>query len=656
MKRLFAWILTSAVFIPQAYSAEDHDWEQWETTYHNALQTSDSKALSMLQDRYSALPPSVEKLYISSKLHNFMTLRGQPYYGNSIAFDEEYSNLEQSFMAGLNAEAKLDFATATKSYLTNLEHANSKGNIQGQILFEYHLCRALNAQGQFYSALVYCNALETHLSEVDHTILPKYDALRVVGNNQEFVGRYQAALDTYQAYLNSIPSYVDPSGVYNDAGLLLKTLGQYDLAIDYMNHALSIREKSNMALGMAQSHHSMGDILLATQDYLGAIQHFSSSKQILNDYNYSYGVTHVALGLGKAYAQIQQYRLSYQHLSEALSLAETQGNDSVRGEIYLALSVLAKAQDDFDGAQDYSQQAHALAGKIQSERLQAKALKSLATIAQDVGQYKLALQYHQQYFDSEIAKRTKKNRAAFLAMERAQQEFNQTIKQNQKIETIKSLENEIHELEQQRRFFMLGIVLLSLVLITQYLISRTKSKKAEIDQLSGAFNRAASIHKIRSVDRTPSLIKKHILVLLDLDDFKQVNDSYGHPTGDRALQAIAKCIQTTLHEGDIFGRLGGEEFVAVMKNVDELDVRERVEELHQRIGSSEFTAETKEKLTITASLSYLATSKPLSDFDELYSILDQALYQVKMNGKNQIIDAYNEPIYLPNSAYVPVQP
>lgn len=656
MTRLFAWILTSAMLAPQVFCAEDHYWKEWEAAYHNALQTSESKALSMLQDRYSALPPSVEKLYISSKLHNFMTLRGHPYHGNAITFNQEYSNLEQSFMAGLNAEAELDFPTATSHYRTNLEHANAEGNIQGQILFEYHLCRALNAQGQFYHALVYCNALETHLSEVDSTILPKYDALRVVGNNQEFVGRYQAALDTYQTYLRSIPSYVDPSGVYNDAGLLLKTLGQYELAIEYMNHALAIREKSNMALGLAQSHHSMGDILLSTQDYLSAIQHFSSSKQILNDYNYPYGLTHVALGLGKAYAQIQKYKISYQHLSEALSLAKAQGNDSVRGEIYLALSVLANAQDNFNAAEQYSQQAYTLAKDIQSERLQAQALQSLATIAQDLGQYRLALQYHQHYFDLEIAKRTQKNRAAFIALEQAQQEFNQTLKQNQTIETIKSLEKENEALEAQRRLFVFLIGLLSLVLITLYLISRTKSKKAEIDQLSGAFNRAASIYKIKSVDRTPSLIKKHILVLLDLDDFKQVNDSYGHPTGDRALQAIAKCIQTTLNEGDIFGRLGGEEFVVVMKNVDELDVRERVEELHQKIGSSEFIAETKDKLSITASLSYLATSKPLGDFDELYSILDQALYQVKLNGKNQIIDAYNEPIFLPNSAYVPVQP
>ena len=81
------------------------------------------------------------------------------------------------------------------------------------------------------------------------------------------------------------------------------------------------------------------------------------------------------------------------------------------------------------------------------------------------------------------------------------------------------------------------------------------------------------------------------------------------------------------------------------------EVRERVEELDYAISSTVFLSESKKPLNVTASFAYLATSNALSDFDNLYSVLDQALYQAKSNGRNCIIDAYNDPINLPDVIY-----
>lgn len=93
------------------------------------------------------------------------------------------------------------------------------------------------------------------------------------------------------------------------------------------------------------------------------------------------------------------------------------------------------------------------------------------------------------------------------------------------------------------------------------------------------------------------------------------------------------------------------EFIILLRDVDELDVKYRVESLHQAISMKSFISESNQTLKITASFSYLATSKSLHDFDDLYSILDQALYQAKQNGRDCIIDAYNDPIDLPSVVY-----
>lgn len=150
--------------------------------------------------------------------------------------------------------------------------------------------------------------------------------------------------------------------------------------------------------------------------------------------------------------------------------------------------------------------------------------------------------------------------------------------------------------------------------------------------------------KIRRHPQSSSGSHKHVLVLFDLDNFKDINDSYGHPTGDIALKHVAKTIKEQLEEKDCVGRIGGEEFLVLLSDVPEEQIWHRVEKMRETIEISHFMSEDHQSLNLTASFSYLATSEKLSDFDILYSILDQALYQAKTNGRNCIVDAYTDPI------------
>ncbi|MGR5471167.1 GGDEF domain-containing protein, partial [Vibrio astriarenae] len=73
---------------------------------------------------------------------------------------------------------------------------------------------------------------------------------------------------------------------------------------------------------------------------------------------------------------------------------------------------------------------------------------------------------------------------------------------------------------------------------------------------------------------------RYVLVLLDLDNFKLINDNFGHPTGDLVLKQVCKALRSKLNKGEYLGRLGGEEFVLLLKNVDDIDVQFRVHSLH----------------------------------------------------------------------------
>ncbi|RRW37607.1 GGDEF domain-containing protein [Ectopseudomonas oleovorans] len=125
-------------------------------------------------------------------------------------------------------------------------------------------------------------------------------------------------------------------------------------------------------------------------------------------------------------------------------------------------------------------------------------------------------------------------------------------------------------------------------------------------------------------------------LLLDLDDFKKINDQYGHQIGDQVLQRLAHCGSNALRRGDLFGRIGGEEFAALFPGCEPdvaLQVAERLQREVQRLS---FRHEgTSFGITVSQGLtSLLATDVSL---DALYARADAAMYVAKRQGKNQIV-------------------
>ena len=126
------------------------------------------------------------------------------------------------------------------------------------------------------------------------------------------------------------------------------------------------------------------------------------------------------------------------------------------------------------------------------------------------------------------------------------------------------------------------------------------------------------------------------LVMLDLDHFKRVNDTLGHPAGDAALRHLAKLLRTALRGGDVAARIGGEEFAVWLPGADlalGLEVAERlralVAERPFRFGGAEHP------LSISCGVS--ACPVPIPQPDNLMATADAALYQAKREGRNRVV-------------------
>lgn len=156
--------------------------------------------------------------------------------------------------------------------------------------------------------------------------------------------------------------------------------------------------------------------------------------------------------------------------------------------------------------------------------------------------------------------------------------------------------------------------------------------EAECDRLTGLYNRSGFERRAEAF-----LQKDHpagTLILLDLDNFKRINDSEGHPEGDRTLQRFAKCLSGSFREEDVIGRLGGDEFIVLVCNpVPDRILEGKLSSL--LAGVRVALKEEYEKYRVSVSIGAVPVNGSIRDYEKLYQCADTALYISKYLGKDR---------------------
>lgn len=157
------------------------------------------------------------------------------------------------------------------------------------------------------------------------------------------------------------------------------------------------------------------------------------------------------------------------------------------------------------------------------------------------------------------------------------------------------------------------------------------NEKVNHDILTGLHTRDYIIRKMR----TFVFEKKEVgVIFIDLDDFKQVNDQFGHEMGDKALAMAARSIENSLRDKDFIGRWGGEEFVAIIPSISKKVLIRLSERIRVLVASSWLDAPSNEKIQLTVSIG--ATLTNIEDTpDSAIRRADQLMYKSKKDGKNK---------------------
>ena len=162
-------------------------------------------------------------------------------------------------------------------------------------------------------------------------------------------------------------------------------------------------------------------------------------------------------------------------------------------------------------------------------------------------------------------------------------------------------------------------------------------KLATTDGLTGLFNHRVFQEKLsEELKKLSRYSEPTSLFLADIDFFKKINDTYGHPAGDFVLKEVSKIIRETIRDIDIAARYGGEEFAAILPRTDGKEAMDIAERLRKAVMNASFSSDTS-SLRVTLSIGIATTPSDAKNKEELIEKADQALYYAKHNGRNRSV-------------------
>jgi diguanylate cyclase (GGDEF)-like protein len=185
---------------------------------------------------------------------------------------------------------------------------------------------------------------------------------------------------------------------------------------------------------------------------------------------------------------------------------------------------------------------------------------------------------------------------------------------------------------------MVLTLLLARPLLRTFRWTEEQASEARVDSLTGLANRRALEEILAAeISRAQRFAHQLAVVLLDLDRFKEINDSFGHAAGDVMLRAVSRLLTSLARQGDTVARWGGEEFVVVMPEAT-LDVARSVaERLRRKVASGPVTITGGGgDVTVTVSIGVAVTGDGVSMMDDLLRAADAAMYFAKRNGRNRV--------------------
>jgi diguanylate cyclase (GGDEF)-like protein len=190
----------------------------------------------------------------------------------------------------------------------------------------------------------------------------------------------------------------------------------------------------------------------------------------------------------------------------------------------------------------------------------------------------------------------------------------------------------------EKQFYEQSKLLLSKALDKIHTLSTELNKLAHVDELTGLMNRRSLFDSARAILALASRDHWSVsFIMIDIDHFKTINDTWGHAAGDDTLREVAALLKASLRDSDLLARIGGEEFLVVLPQTDAAGALLLAENLRTAIAQRPLSTATQCPFPVTISLGIsVAVDGKTGKMEDYLQQADQALYASKMHGRNRV--------------------
>jgi len=455
--------------------------------------------------------------------------------------------------------------------------------------------------------------------------------------------RYLEAFERLSQMLDQLPTISNKSIRYQGLGeisQLLTAAGQYDLASGYAEEMLGNLEPGESVCKAIylrfHARYSSGALQATDPEWRAGVDACADSSESIFANSMRIDVAESYLRMNRADDAINLLQRHYAQVLHDQYAPVVTGFDAQLAKAWLMKGDIAQARE-------FAQGTIAAGGRSGLTKPLSAAYDVLYRIEKARGNFQSALEWHEKYLQAD---------KGYLNDVSAKALAYQTVKQQVQAKKLQvdalSKQNQILQLQQaldrkaaetSRLYIVLLLGGLAFIAFWAYRIKRSQlrfMRQARRDGLTDIFNRQ---HFVNEAEQQLQSCRKSgreaCLVLIDLDHFKAVNDTYGHAVGDRVLKRAVDACQAHLRSTDIFGRLGGEEFGIVLPDCTLEQVLGRTERIRLAIVEV-VRGDAAEEICVSASFGVATTKHSGHDLRQLLIHADDALYRAKREGRNRV--------------------
>ena len=471
-------------------------------------------------------------------------------------------------------------------------------------------------------------------------------AVNVLGSVEWFKGDFLNALAYFLETLDirlAIGNKKDIGRSYNNIGSVYQEIGDYEQAIHYHQLSLEIMQEIGYDYGVGSSYFNLGIIYQRLENIAEEEYYLKKALDKFTELNDEAALSEVQINLGLLDIKLEKLDEAMQLFQSSFAISTRLSNQSLLSRSLLGMAEVYYRKANIEQAKSYVEQSLAISSELK-EKTQLRDIYELQSkIYRRMGEFKKALISFEKFHEMKgsILENVYEGNLSLL-----QQQFD-SEKQKAKIALLEK-EKSLSQLKAQQALtesnyltygLLLAAILITIIVIQYFKLHRKNQqtyRNSITDNLCGCYNR----HYLFSVliPRMVNQKNRVFAMLIDLDNFKKVNDEYGHDIGDKLLATFSQRVLKSLTSDNCLIRLGGEEFVVFGTSNTEAKVHELAETIRTSISGNLFSLNDDIKLEVTCSIG-LALDHITGENDvvKLIKKADLAMYQAKREGRNRVI-------------------